>query len=866
MPNKNVNVIRPDGSVTSLPIEQAERLKTLGYKIESDEEASLRSAEKITKEHYDTTGQKVQAGVEGVISGASMGLSDLSDGIEERGRAAAHPGTRLAGEVVGAILPDLLTAGAAAPESVASIGATGARVLAKEGVEEGAGTVIRSGIKEAVGYTPAGLASRARTGIEESVGGVKGAIAGNAVQGALQGAGASITNAKLSGDDVTVESVLAGAGMGGLVGGVVGGAAHGLGTVASKAASKGESTAVDEAIDSLIKDQNEETLNAHFADAHNAEKAVNSLVEEGRDAHFTNVHQAVRESVSNINTAVSGVESELDAAIKNIGSTAEGVKIPKLTNDAITILDSVDSIGAPSKITGTIKKVARENGINLAADETGESFVAKLRAKADHIESLKSAGVAGNSPEAAALAQAKGVLNAKTAEEAEERLSNYKILKATNFPADVSRAVSKVEELFKLKKSAELLKDFPDSIAEFRKMKGSRLENMVAALEAVGKRPEFAAIDSSLSASLEEFGIKATGTPAEKARMLWETKNLPITPETEKLKVRMPKDETTLANRKASSFWSRAFKQVGARGTSSVARKLGLGFIGGGVGYELGGNLSSGLVGASMFSGVAGMRESVVGSIRSAAAKWIPRTATAAKVLAPRVGGLAIRIDGTADTEKNRIKQFKNRIAEIEAVGPGFADSAFQIVEPLVGHQDEFASGFHRAALRPFQALSKYLPRDPGVAFAKGKSLWTPTDGQLRIASKILAAYHDPVGTFTRMLSSGDLDTITVNFMKDAFPGLYGEFQSAMIQRISQNGVLDSMDEHDQAHVGILIGMPLHSSHSPRSIAYTQTMYQKVAEAAVANKPKSSGTGGGSGGRPAKSEPPTPAQSLIQIG
>lgn len=897
MPKDSVNVVRKDGSVFETTRAEAERLAILGYKIQTPEEAVTRQVARDNEAIYTTPGQKAITAVEGVASGITLGGSDLLiDDEETRNRASYNPGTRIASEVVGAFVPDLLTLGAATPVTAANLAKTGARVLAKDAA------------KSVVAHTPAGLVSRAGRAVEESIGGVKGAIAGTALQGAASGAGAVITQAKLSGDEVTTEAVLAGAGLGSLVGGAGGALGYGFNKLGTRALSyvdsptttataRVSSSTTDDAVESYIAGMPKVKHGVHDKPWEAAEvaavepyKVVKAAGSAPDDTYYASVSRSVRESVDGIGAAAKSVEADIDNALVLI-------KKQPSSNQTFAELRMAEAAGIP----------------------------------------------VGMDPKAVALSELKTALNGKSSGEIEKALANFKKVKYNDLPSEVSNAVKSAEGFIKLKKSAEALTDFPTKLADFRRMKSAKFERMLAALENVGSRPEFTAIDESLTATLEQIGLKATGTPVEKARMLYESNKTPeyfkksskasldtnpnpppaefppeagdfssqtdintavgrtptdnnsrlpgsdlpdmggVAPRTNNVIPDLPPKQATVlddpgvpgpgpgpestsrVSGKVSKFWQNAFGQVAKRGGSAVGRKLGLGFIGGGIGWQLGGNLSSSLLGASMFSGVAGSRESMTARIRNTAIKYSPRIGRAVTAASPKFSQLAIRVDGSVDEEKDKQKLFKSRMEEIAAVGPGFADNAFQMVEPMIGEQEEFAKGFVKSATNAMSALQKYLPRDPGTAFSRGKSLWKPTDEQIRQAEKALSVFHNPIGTVESLVESRRLDTFTVNALKDMWPGMYQQFQTAMILRISEEGVLDRMSIEDQAHVGILIGMPLNSSHTAKSIAASLTIYAKEVEAAVQNKQKSGGGGGGAGGRPAKSEPPTAGQSLLNM-
>ena len=181
-PEQKVNVRRPDGSVVQATPAQAARLESLGWKRETPDQALARAEGEGAASYWGSGTQRAVAGAEAVLGGATLGLSDYVAGAGDKGhavkrRAQANPGVRLAGETLGALVPIVLSGGAAA----------GAR--ATTGVSRAAATVGRG-----------------------------------TAEGALYGAAGAADHAYLAGDDITAEAVLHGLKWGGVLGGALSGA------------------------------------------------------------------------------------------------------------------------------------------------------------------------------------------------------------------------------------------------------------------------------------------------------------------------------------------------------------------------------------------------------------------------------------------------------------------------------------------------------------------------------------------------------------------------------------------------------------------------------------------------------------------
>lgn len=181
-PEQKVNVRRPDGSLVQATPAQAARLESLGWKRETPDQALARAEGEGAASYWGSGTQRAVAGAEAVLGGATLGLSDYVAGAGDKDqamkrRAQANPGTRLAGETLGALVPIVLSGGAAA----------GAR--ATTGVSRAAATVGRG-----------------------------------TAEGALYGAAGAADHAYLAGDDITAEAVLHGLKWGGVLGGALSGA------------------------------------------------------------------------------------------------------------------------------------------------------------------------------------------------------------------------------------------------------------------------------------------------------------------------------------------------------------------------------------------------------------------------------------------------------------------------------------------------------------------------------------------------------------------------------------------------------------------------------------------------------------------
>lgn len=207
MPDK-ITLVRKDGSTLDATREQADRLALLGYAEQTPEQNAARLTAQAKDEYYNSLNQKLTTGIEGGLAGLTFGASDYLLGDDEtKARAEANPGTRMGSEVLGALLPLVMTGGTSGAASIAEMAPTAL-------LSRGAGA----------------LASKASGALGRAA--IKGAV-----EGAVYGGTSAADHAYLDGDPLTAETIVHGIGWGVLFG-------AGLGTVGGKLEQKGAEAAV----------------------------------------------------------------------------------------------------------------------------------------------------------------------------------------------------------------------------------------------------------------------------------------------------------------------------------------------------------------------------------------------------------------------------------------------------------------------------------------------------------------------------------------------------------------------------------------------------------------------------------------------
>lgn len=265
----SINITSESGQVLPATPEQLESLKSLGYTKETPQAEGARLTEHAAESYYSSTGQQIGAGLEGALSGASLGISDwLLDSEDHRARARYNPGTRLAGELLGATLPAVLSGGEGLAAEIARLTPTGA-AAALSGRALGAGT--------------------------------KAALA---LEGAIQGTGAAASHAILNNDPVTVEALAAGAGSGALF-------AYGLGLLSGGI--------------NKVADHAEGALSERHAEAARAVLKRENVSLRQFSEHAAEFNQAVDRTLKTVEAEVT--PKRLAALVKQTAAAADEVKI-----------------------------------------------------------------------------------------------------------------------------------------------------------------------------------------------------------------------------------------------------------------------------------------------------------------------------------------------------------------------------------------------------------------------------------------------------------------------------------------------------------------------------------------------------------
>jgi hypothetical protein len=222
-----ISVRAPDGSVGSIPIEDAHSAFGSGFRFYGDAD---RAADE-EKAKYEGVLPSIEAGAAGLARGGTFGLSDLA--LTGTGAAKPetleklkehNPGLSTTSEVTGAILP-IVAAHVLAPE--AALPADAAALAGGGAVAADAGLGALDVARAASELAPTSMVARVGDAAASAVGGgLPGTLARGGVEGAAYGAGQQLSDDVLGDRQLSAENLLAAAGIGAGGGALISGALH----------------------------------------------------------------------------------------------------------------------------------------------------------------------------------------------------------------------------------------------------------------------------------------------------------------------------------------------------------------------------------------------------------------------------------------------------------------------------------------------------------------------------------------------------------------------------------------------------------------------------------------------------------------
>lgn len=776
-PQSTVVLVRPDGSTLRVPAAEAERLKTLQLREQSAREEMEEGISRGIEKYYTTPGQKAITAGQGFFSGLSGGLTDLATNDEDRMRARYNPGYRLGFEALGSL----------------------------------------AGMHPAMGLTPTGLLAK---GAEATADALKLGKAGTAavrtgIEGAGIGAGAALTTAELNGDSITAEAIGAGLGWGALFGGGLGGLGAGL-------QSRYEAKAARRLANEEARFANIGAEERTIAERAEAEARVHSVVTEGmrernlaaravEESQFSHLSGAVHDATTALKRGTAAAEE----ITKELNFTSLGMSQRKIYSQ---LADNLNLTYVRSEARAFEKSFAEAQ---LAAKEGNyEKMVGRLEKFKDNMVTIETK-----------LGGPKMFNAEKVVAQANDLIGIAK--------QKMQGAVSAAEELAAHNATQSALSEFPKTAKEFVGMKPERVERLAAAVDSLGKLKAAeldnikAAVADAVTNLETNLGMKLEGSPGQRMQAIWKAMKDGAKADT-KLANKLGKEGNLLwgkANEAAENYslakmagdtekqtWAK--KGHGARALETFMRyNVGKAFA-----HKMG--TPGYLLGAGLVSGLVSMKGAILGTIAEKAEKWLPRAGKAMQRGGSRVEPLMVRLDGTED-EKRRSRQelMEIRSKEIIEAAPGVRDTLYKGLGPVAVEHPEFAAQLHGQSVARFQFLLSKMPKDPGLAWSNLKSLWKPDSVAIEKFSRYYKVFQDPVGTMMKALDTGRITMEEADGLKNMNPELWAHLRVHLLERISDPEVRSNMKYEDQVHMGMLLGLSLHSTMDPRFVSAQQQMY-----------------------------------------
>lgn len=778
----NKTLIRHDGSTVTVPEADADKLLTLGYREQTPTQEMEAGIAQGIENYYTTPGQQVKTALEGGLSGLSLGLTDLAFGSEESSeRARYNPGLRLGSELVGGLLP------------------------------------LAPGLGALTKFTPMGALTRGAEMASEAIGGGKVAQAAtrSAIEGAGIGGGSALTQAQLNGDPITAEAVGAGMGWGALFAG-------GLGAIGGGLQSRYEGKAAARLAEEESRFANIGAEERTVAERAEAQAKVHSVVMEGmkertatvramEEAHYSRFSGAIQDAAATLKQGVKAAEE----VTKDLNFTSLGMSQRKIYSQ---LADNLNLSYVRSEARAFEKSFAEAK---LAAEQGNyEKMINRLEKFQDNMATIETK-----------LGGPKMFSSEKVVGQAQDLIGLAK--------QRLDSSVAAAEELTAHTATQATLAGFPKTAKEFVGMTPERVEKLSAAIDNLGKlkSAELDSIKAAVSDAVgnleSNLGMKMEGSPGQRMQGIWRAMKEGARADA-KLVKNLGKEGNLLwgkANEAADKY---SLAKMGGDTERHAFAKKGFGsrsfetFMRYNVGKSFAQKMGTPgyLLGSGLVSGLVSLKGAILGTIAEQAEKWLPRAGKAMQKYGSRVEPLMTRLDGQEDEKKRSRKELMEaRSKEIAEAAPGVRDTLYKSIGSVAAEHPEFAAQLHGQSVARFQFLLSKLPKDPGLAFSNLKSMWKPDDVATEKFARYYEVFHDPVGVMVRSLKTGQITMEAAEGLKEMNPELWQTLRVNLLDRLSDPKVTKHMTYSDQVHMGMLLGIPLHSSMNPQFISSQQQMY-----------------------------------------
>lgn len=773
---KLVNVVLPDGKVAAVSEEDAARLTGAGYAhTESTAEQAGRSRATTAEEEAAGLGSTVRAGLEGaadMLTGGGFGAAEQYIGggevtRESRQAAAAHPVARFLGETAALVAPSGLLGASAKAAGEASFVGGAAR--------------LGGALTEATG-------SRAL---------------GRLAEGAALGVGGTIAHTNVTGDPLSVEGLVEGASIGGVLN-------VGAGMLADKLTgmSKRAKEALNEA-EQLSRDTEVATANAkHFE----SDAGVNTAYKQAATAVKVRQQAAAK--------AVRDWEKQSEAYDAFLGNNQ---RLTRSIEDAENTVRSVRqrySVHAPGEGIDVKYVEGKPYGVHYKFDTEGVQTETLHPSKPPISEDLD-ARLKDYQTRISRLYQMKG---GRTA------LSNNKWNTASG-PANSEAVMGELRSVYSdlqrdFPKAAGKLKPLPDPLPP-RPPEPANVELAPNFKAFTRQHPDTVArlansMDDATKAEFQRLNVELGVDPAAGVADVHQSAREWLSA--------MDRVEAETAKRGAEG--SKGFFEIARRFVRNTARfKAGFAAahaIGGPIGSAVGVATSSitgtlvdsaynALVGGALLTAKAGIRA----RIQSVVAKYGGKAAVDISALGPAASWLSTsHLTGRADPETEIRRRARNRVDELHGAVLTAPDTAYTAVEPLLGHPSDVAFKVYQQVTNAINHLAQTAPLDPGLDIKMFSSKWTPAWHESVALAHRLEAVHAPLNALARLLA-GQGHAAAADTLWAVWPALMQEAAAQIVEKASQG----EYDTRRASAFSRIFRIPLTGLQNPIMITALQGNY-----------------------------------------
>lgn len=818
--------------------EDAERAEYEGLLPETADETKLREYEKTAG-----LGEAAKAGLEGLASGATLGLSDvvlseaLGDDYREgrQLRSETFGGLETAGQIVGGIAPVLLSGGTGAAAKGASMLPTSLAARTALGAERAVAGALSRAAVPAVG----------KSVMREAAEGALRLGIGGAVEGGLAGAGMALSEAaladELNGFDAAAERAWAGAQSGAMFG-LFGGAALGGLSGAAVGASRGLMKRVGKNGDALAEAANERAVKALDARGTDIRKLRSEAKAQqiGEDLRNYTLKDGtpVLEALDNVQTLAPKVRQALGEVSEELGEIRQKVASVPEPVDAAGYLRRVDDevlqplLSSPSPtVQRQGKRLARELQA-LRERVAGADAIDLSRARySRELNPDKLKAIRDAKPKTLKPIEVGVYTDGVALTDGRHRLAVAQEQGAKNIRAKVRRydddgnLLSESEELLSLGAPPG-----PVTYAD--------LLQQQQALKAVAYPKKAPGAGLSVAPDWAAHIVKAE-------RMLEET----LEGHVEKTLAKVSPDDIgryqemrrlTESFKKADDIAKKSVGQnLGNRSTSLSDYMTGIGA--GAAVFDGGASIVGGLVasqahkfarerGSALLATLYTRSQQVNKRMTQGLNGFFTRARQAVNATRISIGGLAVG-NSVGFSTRQALKAAQNEsdadaydrvVAKATAIVNGSAVGPMTIddVAPETGHQMRLVQQRAAHHLVRNAPVPPRTSNNPNLGALAGDA--KPDPVSLYEFSRRVAAIDDPLSVLDD-LKAGTISVASVEAVREVYPRLYAEMQARVLDALGASKELLPYEE--RVRVGILFDLPTDQTLRPEYLQITQAAY-----------------------------------------